>query len=168
MEKKLNDYAQCIKQLLEKERLPFFVEVEDDVEFCIPEGSVRKLKKPVYLSVDEKGYCIFRCFLANKVESFRKKAVLEAMNELNRRYRYISIYLTQYQSVLGTYNMQLYGDKESACEYVVRFLYLFAGIMSECDPRIEKAIWSSTQVDLDDLFEGEIKVTLFDEGGNNE
>lgn len=89
--------------------------------------------------------------------------MLETLNSLNAKYRFIRLSLDQDSDVTADYDFILYGDEESACKHVIVLTFLLTEVMDNCIKSIISTIWKEDSSD----DEMKVKLNLFEdtEGG---
>ncbi|WP_415930076.1 YbjN domain-containing protein [Zhenpiania hominis] len=134
-----------IQQEMDKKELKYYVEEFDDrsilyAGFGIENGPSVRVQ---FISRDnDNDVAIFLFGLVNGVSEDNMDKMLNAINECNKKYRYLKFYVDDDRNVNVEYDIPIEADDNSvgaeACEIFVRFMQ----ITNECYPMLMKVIWS--------------------------
>ncbi len=146
------NYPQILEEIFNERDLNFDVKkVEEKTIFRLPMSAKNCPGLNVHLNVSEHGDAQLRCYLAENVKEHQRDALLEVINSLNGRYRYITLSIDSDGDILSTYDFTFFStDEETITRQVLTMLYLVSDIMDKCIPKIMKAIWSTQKDDDED------------------
>ncbi len=145
------DYPQMLEDIFTKRDLNFRVkQLGEKVVFGLPMSAKNCPGLNVHLSTSAHGDVQIRAYLAENVEDYQRDAIIDVLNTLNSRYRYITLSIDDDGDILATYDFTFFSDDEDVVtRQVLTMLYLISDIMDKCIPPIMKAIWSTKQDDED-------------------
>lgn len=123
--------------------------IDDEIFFSLPLGAKNLPGLDVKLIVDVDGDCKIRCYLAKSVDDRKRDEMLETLNALNARYRYVTLSLDSDNDVLASYDFRIFGDAETADRQVGAMIFIVSRIMDKCVPKIMRIIWNSDDDDED-------------------
>ena len=148
MDENLN-YVEIIKQAFINNDWHFSSrEVDDETIFSLPMDSKYLPTLDVKLILDSDGDCKIRCYIARNMHYSKRAAMLEVINTLNSKYRYITVSLDSDGDILAAYDFTIFGNAIVADKQVGTMVYLVSDIIDKCVPAIMKVIWQ----DGDDLL----------------
>lgn len=159
------NYAKAVEKELNYLGMNFDIQIEgEDTIFSLPMSSENVPGLNVKLRMSEKGDSKIWCFLAKNVKKEKRAAMLETLNSLNDRYRFLRLSLDQDSDVAADYDFILCGDEESAAEYVVAIIFLLTEVMDKCVKSIISTIWREDSPNYNEM---KVKLNLFEdaEGG---
>ena len=116
---------------------------EDATIFTLPMSAKNCPGFNITLSVSDIGDVKIRCYLSEETDKAKRGKILEVLNELNGRYRYMTLSIDDDGDILAAYDFNLFSRdmetlKLSACAMIV----LFVKVADNCVPPIMKAVWS--------------------------
>ncbi len=109
--------------------------------FGLPFGAKNMPSIRLFMTVASYGDVKLNCYLAHEVAQEKRPAMIETLNKLNSRYRYITLSLDSDGDLLAQYDFTLFGDAETVDKQVITTIFLVKDIMDECYPDIMKTIW---------------------------
>lgn len=86
--------------------------------------------------------CKILTYLANEVPDAKRAAMLEILNKLNMRFRYLKLVLDSDNDVVASYDFSFYGDEEAAVNAIDEMMYLVKKSMDESVPKIMSLVWA--------------------------
>ena len=116
---------------------------EDATIFTLPMSAKNCPGFNITLSISDIGDAKLRCYLAEGTDKTKRGKILEVLNDLNGRYRYMTLSLDSDGDILAAYDFNILSRdidavKLSACSMIV----LFVKVADNCVPPIMKAVWS--------------------------
>lgn len=172
MEKNANvaemDYAEIVESTFQSKGLNFHVKKgEKESVFSLPMHADNAPGLNIRMRVSRKGDSKIWCYLAGGIAASKRAIMLEVVNALNDRYRYICVSVDEDNDICASHDFSLYGDEESAAEHAMETLFLVTNVMDHCVPTILKTLWmedeDSDDGDKDgDSEESNIKMNPFD------
>lgn len=119
--------------------------------FSIPMSAKNCPGLHIKLDVADDGDAKIRCYLAENTPESAHEELLEVLNSLNSRYRYITFSLDSDNDILAAYDFTIFGDDEDMIErHAGTMVMLTSDIMDKCLPKIMKVIWSAADDDDDE------------------
>ena len=158
-------YAEALEDMLTALDLKFDKIEQDDstvFELVMTTENAPALKTLIIIS-DDSTFKIYSV-LARDVKASKTDLLLRMLNELNRRYKYINLFLDRENDIVADYTGILLVDEEKAAKIVFAVFYIMLDIMDECIPPIMKLLWS----DDPDEQPATVKIDLFDMEGEDE
>ncbi len=136
------DYREVVEEVLENHDLRYHSKVNDNKVFFSLSFNAKNLPSlDLFLTVTTKGDAKITCYLVRDIVPQKRAAVINAINNLNNSYRYITLSLDSDGDLLAQYDFTIFGDEEVADKQVITMIFLVREIMDECFPKIMKAIW---------------------------
>ena len=114
---------------------------DGDVMFVIPLGSKNLPGIRIRLVVTPEGICKIFTYLANEVPEKKRIAMLETLNKLENKYRYVKLTLDSDGDVLASYDFIALDDEEVAIKQVEMMLSVIKNVMDTCVPAIMRLVW---------------------------
>lgn len=140
------NYAEIIKNSFEQNDWNFtFKQIDDEIFFSLPLGAKNLPGLDVKLIVDTDGDCKIRCYLAKGVAENKRVEMLDTLNALNTKYRYVTLSMDSDNDVLASYDFRIFGDEETANRQVGAMIFIVSRIMDKCVPKIMRIIWSGDE-----------------------
>jgi len=122
----------------------------------------------LHVVIGDNGDSKLRCYLVHDVPKARRLNVMEVLNRLNSRYRYLTLSIDEDGDVCAAYDFDLYGTAENGSNEVMAMIALFLRIADKCYPDIMPVIWKAPDDSGDDTLQ-HVNMHRFDaEGDNNE
>ena len=145
------DYPQVLEDIFTERDLHFDVKhVDEKTIFRLPMSAKNCPGLNVHLNISGHGDAQIRCYLAENVKDYQRDTLMEVINFLNGRYRYVTLSIDSDGDILATYDFTFFStDEDIITRQALTMLYLVSDIMDKCIPKIMKAIWS-TQKDDDE------------------
>lgn len=145
------DYAQIIEDAFKENGWNFSTRKRDDsTVFSLPMSAKNCPGLNIRLEIDEDGDCKIRCYLADDTPKDKHNELIEMLNGLNNRYRYVTLSLDSDGDILAAYDFQIVTDEpELIDKQVGGMVVLLARIMDKCIPPIMKIIWADDDEDED-------------------
>ncbi len=141
MAEKLN-YIDVIKNAFEENDWKFTSrELDDETLFNLPMGSKYLPTLDVKFILDASGDCKIRCYIARAIPFAKRAAMLEVINTLNSKYRYITVSLDSDNDVLVAYDFTIFGDAVIADKQVGTMIYFVSNVIDKCVPAVMKLLW---------------------------
>ena len=143
------DYGEVVKGAFEGNGWHFNVrKLEDKTIFALPMSAKNCPGLNVKVDVATSGDSKIRCYLAEDTPKSKHKELLEVINALNNRYRYITLSLDSDGDILAAYDFTIFGTDETAIEkQAMSMVVLLSDIMDKCIPPIMKIVWSAAEDD---------------------
>lgn len=136
------DYAEAIREELEELDMHFHLrQMDDAVMFILPMSAKNVPGLNVNLKIGEDDTAKIYCYLAKDVKEERRTAMLETLNSLNDRYKFLRLALDKDNDVSADYDFVIFGDEETACKQVISMVMLISDIMDHCVEDIMCTIW---------------------------
>ena len=157
-EKKHNeefDYIQTVENLFNNNGWHFNVRRnEENALFALPMSAKNCPGLNVKFTVSTRGDCKLRCYIAENTPESVYSELLAALNNLNARFRYVTLSIDSDRDILVAYDFGLFcEDVEAISKQITTMVVLFSDITDKCIPAIMKVVWSAT--DEDELSEDE-------------
>lgn len=107
------NYAKAVENELNNIGLRFDIQVRGkNTIFSLPMHSENVPGFNLKLHISEKGDSKIWCLLAKNVKKEKRTTMLETLNSLNAKYRFIRLSLDQDSDVTADYDFILYGGEE--------------------------------------------------------
>lgn len=149
-EKTRLNYAEIIEKAFTDNDWNFTAKrLDDEIFFSLPLGAKNLPGLDVKLIIDADGDCKFRCYLAKGVAETKRVEILDTLNALNTRYRYVKLSLDSDNDVLASYDFRIFGDAALADRQVSIMIFIVSRIVDKCVPKIMRVIWSDDDEDED-------------------
>ncbi|MBO4400292.1 MAG: YbjN domain-containing protein [Selenomonadaceae bacterium] len=150
MEEARLNYAEIVEKYFTDNDWNFTAKkIDDDIFFSLPLGAKNLPGLDVKLIVDTDGDCKIRCYLAKGVADKKRDEMLEVLNSLNTKYRYVTLSLDTDNDVLASYDFRIFGDAETADRQVGAMIFIVSRIMDKCVPKIMRVIWNDDEDEED-------------------
>ena len=154
-------HSEALAKLLEQKHYEFTMKERDDrMVYYIMMPLGKKGKEKVTLCLYEDGIVYIYKYMAYGVPDYKRQSVLEAINELNDQYRFISISLDKDGDVVAGYNYFMCEDDASAMETTTLYFDFFESIYESCYQPVIDAIEHSKQDEKEEL-PTQFKLDLF-------
>lgn len=146
------NYPQILEDIFNDNDLHFGVkQAGEKTVFRLPMSAKNCPGLNILLSVSPRGDTQIRCYLAENVKDYQRAELLNVINSLNTRYRYITLSIDSDGDILSTYDFTFFSEDEKIItKQVLIMLSLVSDIMDKCMPKIMKAIWSTQKDDEDE------------------
>ena len=140
------DYGQAVKEAFENVGWRFTTrQLEDSTLFALPMSAKNCPGLHIRIEVSQKGDCKIRCYLAEDTPKSVYNELLEVLNTLNSRYRYVTLSLDSDGDVLAAYDFAIFTQDQNVINRQVSTLsVLLSDIMDKCIPPIMKVVWTAT------------------------
>lgn len=147
------DYGQAVKAAFEDVGWRFTTrQLEDSTLFALPMSAKNSPGLNIRMEVSPKGDCKIRCYLAQDTPKSVYNELLEVLNTLNSRYRYVTLSLDSDGDVLAAYDFAIFSkDPHVINRQVSTLAVLLCDIMDKCIPPIMKVVWSAENDDEDEI-----------------
>ena len=123
-------------------------QLENSTLFALPMSSKNSPGLNIRIEVSPKGDCKIRCYLAQDTPKSVYNELLEVLNTLNGRYRYVTLSLDSDGDVLAAYDFAIFSKDQNVINRQVSTLaVLLCDIMDKCIPPIMKVVWTATSED---------------------
>ena len=138
------NYAEVAEAFFEQNDWNFEVkELPDgDTMFSLPFSAKNLPGINLKVIIAPNDTCKIMTYLANNIPDGKRAAMLEVLNKLNMKYRYLKLILDSDNDVVASYDFSFYGDEEAAVEALEEIIYLVKSSMDESVPKIMKLIWA--------------------------
>ena len=141
------DYVEVIKQAFIDNDWRFSTkEIDGETLFNLPMSSKYLPTLDVKFILNSEGDCKIRCYLARNVSYTKRGAILEVLNTLNSKYRYLTVSLDSDNDVLAAYDFTIFGDAEIADKQVGTMIYFVSNIIDKCIPPVMKVVWQDDEI----------------------
>ncbi len=149
------DYGQSVKEAFENVGWRFTTrQLEDSTLFALPMSAKNSPGLNIRIEVSQKGDCKIRCYLAQDTPKSVYNELLEVLNTLNSRYRYVTLSLDSDGDVLAAYDFAIFSQDQNVINRQVSTLaVLLSDIMDKCIPPIMKVVWSAENNDEEEHTE---------------
>lgn len=158
------NYATAIEHELNDNNFIFRSQCKEDTtvfDVIMPSDKLHLLQ--VKIIVDDDGDTMLRCYLASGIDLDKVSSVVEEINHLNGRFRFICLSVDEDRDVCVANDFILYGDAEPAAHNTITTLVLFADIIDKCVPSLMPIIWKDSREKCEPV---KVKTSLFgSEGG---
>lgn len=146
------DYGEVVRESMENRGWRFQSrKIEDKTIFSIPMSAKNCPGLNVRFEVSAAGDSKIRCYLAEDTPKSVRLQLLEVINALNSRYRYLTLSLDSDGDVLAAYDFTIFGtDQEVIDKHAGTMIIILSDIMDKCIPPIMKVIWSVDDEDEED------------------
>lgn len=146
------DYGQAVKEAFEEAGWRFNVrQIDDTTWFGLPMSAKNCPGLNIKIEVSQKGDCKIRCYLAEDTPKSKRVELLEVINSLNNRYRYVTLSLDSDGDILAAYDFALFSSEQEIIERASRtMVVLLSDIMDKCIPPIMKVVWSAEEEEEDE------------------
>lgn len=109
------------------------------------------------LSISTDGDTKLRSYIASRIDEAKKDEMLELLNLLNTRFRFVVFNLDEDSDVCVTYDFALYGEEKTISELVLDAIYVVSRIIDQSAPDIMQLNWKKDDgntefIDSDDIF----------------
>lgn len=143
------NYPEAVEQIFDDKDLNYEkFDKADEILFAIPMPAKNAPGLKVFLHVTDVGDCKLRSYLVREVSESKFPAILEAINRLNGKYRYITLSIDSDGDVLAAYDFTLFGeDPDVIEEHVMHMLVLVSKVMDNCIKPLMKVIWFDDEED---------------------
>lgn len=137
------NYPEAVEQIFDDKDLNYEkFDKDDETLFAIPMPAKNAPGLKVFLHVTEVGDCKIRAYIVREVSEGKFPAILEAINRLNGKYRYITLSMDSDGDILAAYDFTLFGeDMEVIEEHVMHMLILVSKVMDNCIKPLMKIVW---------------------------
>lgn len=138
------DYAEIAERFFEQNDWNFEVkELSDgDKMFTLPFSAKNLPGINLKVIIAPNDTCKILAYLANNVPDNKRAAMLEVLNKLNMKFRYLKLVLDSDNDVVASYDFSFYGDEDAAINAIEEMIYLVKSSMDESVPRIMTLIWA--------------------------
>lgn len=158
------NYATAIERELNENNFIFRSQRKTDTtvfDVIMPSDKLHLLQ--IMMIVDDDGDSKLRCYLASGIDLDKVSSVVEEINHLNDRFRFICLSVDEDRDVCAANDFILYGDAETVAHNTITTLVLFADIIDKCVPSLMPIIWKDSK-EKDETVK--VKTGLFgSEGG---
>ena len=146
------DYGEVVRESFENKGWRFQArKVEDKTLFAIPMSAKNCPGLNVRLEVSDSGDSKIRCYLAEDTPKSVRVQLLDVINSLNNRYRYVTVSLDSDGDILAAYDFTIFSkDPESIDRQAGTMVLILSDIMDKCIPPIMKVVWSAADDDEED------------------
>lgn len=144
------NYPQAVEQIFAESDLNYEkLEQDDEILFAVPmpaKNAAGGLK--VFLHVNDFGSCKIRSYIVRDVSERKFPAMLAVINDLNLKYRYITLSIDSDGDVLAAYDFSLFGeDLELIEQNVMHLLVLVSKVIDNCIKPLMKVVWFDDEDD---------------------
>lgn len=141
------DFQEIVEEVLNENDWVFTMQREkDETSFICPMGAKNIPKLEVMLIVDAEGDCKIRNYLVRGISEEKFPRVLEIINDLNKKFRYITFSIDEDGDILAAYDFCIFSpDKEVVDRQVGTMMYIASDIMDKCFPKIMKVLWEDDE-----------------------
>ena len=141
------DFQELIEEVLTENDWIFNLQRnKNETSFICPMGAKNIPKLEVMLIVDAEGDCKIRNYLIRDISEKKRQRMLEIVNDLNKKFRYITFSIDEDGDLLAAYDFSIFStDKEVVDKQVGTMLCITGEIMDKCFPKIMKALWEDDE-----------------------
>lgn len=138
------DYSEVVENFFEQNDWKFDLnELPDgDKIFTLPFGAKNLPAINLKVIIAPNDTCKILTYLANEVPDSKRAAMLEVLNKLNMKYRYLKLVLDSDNDVVASYDFSFYGDEEAAVTAIEEIIFLVKSSIDESVPKIMQLIWA--------------------------
>lgn len=139
-------YATAIEQELNDNNFIFRSQRKKDAtvfDVIMPSDKLHLLQ--INMIVDDDGDTKLRCYLASGIDLDKVSSVVEEINHLNCRFRFICLSVDEDRDVCAANDFILFGEAGTAAHNAITTLVLFADIVDKCVPSLMPIIWSNSK-----------------------
>lgn len=156
------NYAEVMAQALKEHNMSFTRKVREDKSiFTLPMSADNAPGLSVKLIIDEDGDCKLRCYLANNVPKGKKTDIIQVLNDLNAKYRYICLSIDQDGDICASYDFTVHEGPVSIFVQIIAMVFLYTDIADNCIPDIMQTLWAKNTPEVSGTRT--IKTNLFEE-----
>lgn len=143
------DYGRAVEEALEAKGWRFQSRrIEDKTIFSIPMSAKNCPGLNIRLEVSAEGDSKIRCYIAEDTPKSVRVQLLDAINFLNNRYRYVTLSLDSDGDILAAYDFIMFDTTPQAIDkHVGTMVLLLSDVIDKCIPSIMKIIWSVNEDD---------------------
>lgn len=141
------DYGEVVKEALENKGWRFQARtVEDKTIFAIPMSAKNCPGLNIRVEISKSGDSKIRCYIAEDTPNSVYHQLLDVVNSLNSRYRYLTLSVDDDGDVLAAYDFIMFDtDPEVIDKHTGTMILLLSDIIDKCIPPIMKVIWSAEE-----------------------
>ena len=141
------DYSEVVEKFFEQNDWKFEVDElpSGNKMFTLPFGAKNVPAINLKIIISQKNTCKILAYLANEIPDSKRAAMLEVLNKLNRKFRYIKLVLDSDNDVMASYDFSFYGDEETAVTALDEIIYLVKSSADESIPKIMQLIWADDE-----------------------
>ena len=141
------DYCQAVEDVFNQNGWHFNVRRDEgNALFSLPMSAKNCPGLNVKFTVNSRGDCKLRCYIAENTPKSVQVNLLSAINTLNARFRYITLSVDSDSDILAAYDFGIFGeDTDSISKQVTTMIVLFSDITDKCIPSIMKVVWSASE-----------------------
>lgn len=146
------DFSQVVEDIFNKLNMHFeIIKSDDTTVFLMPMSAKNAPSLNVKLYVFENDSMQVRSYLAKDVKDYQRNAIMSVINDLNIKYRYITLSIDDDGDVAAVYDSFKFvsEDETVITKQLIRMLYTVSEVMDQCIPPIMKAIWSTKKDEED-------------------
>lgn len=156
------NYAEIMAQELKEHNMSFTRKVREDKSiFTLPMSADNAPGLSVKLIIDEDGDCKLRCYLANNVPNEKKADMLQVLNDLNAKYRYICLSIDKDGDICASYDFTVHEGDVPIFVQIIAMVFLYTDIADDCIPDIMQTLWAKNTTETANVHT--IKTNLFEE-----
>ena len=149
MENKI-EYAKIIEKKFNENNFGFTKkELEKSTIFSFPMPAKNAPGINLAIKVGKKhDYIKIFTYISNKINDDNRQALLELINSLHNRFRYVVFSIDEDNSLCASYEFALFGEDENIIEkQVITTIVLVSEVVDACIPEIMMNIWKSEKND---------------------
>ena len=137
------DYREVVEQIFDDNDWNYTSQVKDDKKiFGLPFDAKNMPSIRLFVTVTSYGDVKVNSYLANEIPPEKSSAMIQTLNALNNRYRYITLSLDEDGDILAQYDFTIFGDDlETIDKQVGSTIFLVKEVMDKCFPEIMKTLW---------------------------
>ena len=141
------NYGEILAEIFTNNDWQFGLKKRDDsTVFRLPMSAKNCPGFNIILSVSDIGDTKIRCYLAEDTDASKRSKIIEVLNELNSRYRYVTLSVDDDGDVLAAYDFTIFSkDIDEIKLAVCGTIVLFVKVADSCVPPIMKVIWSDDE-----------------------
>lgn len=152
------NYSTMLQEALKEDGFLFTATEKEKVTVLTFGIKVKSVPDVNYkLTVNPSGDTKLYSFLCTGIDECKRDRVIELMNELNCRFRYVTFDIDNDNDVCVSYDFGLYGTKEDVLKLATDAIGVCTQIIKEAFPKVMKIAWEETTdnsefIGNDDMF----------------
>lgn len=136
-------YAEAISRKLAADNWFFDrVDSEDETMFMIPMGIDNSPGLLIRIFAEYSGSVKIRSRLLKNTAKDKRKELINALNSINTRFRFICFSIDNDGDIFATYDFNSSGEPDEVADITFKMFGLFTNIVNEAFPIIAKALWN--------------------------
>ena len=140
------EYAKIIERKFNENNFGFTMkELEQSTIFSFPMPAKNAPGINLKIKVGKKyGHVKIFTYISSNIDHSKRQAVLELINALHNRFRYVTFSIEEDDSLCASYEFELFGEDEDVIEkQVIKTIFIVNEIIDLCIPEIMMNIWET-------------------------